>query len=59
MDFGLYFFHNADKLVKLGRGPIITYQNSEHHLEARWWNCVFNKAQDYLGIPQGTIGPPY
>ena len=21
MDFGLYFFHNADKLVELGRGP--------------------------------------
>ena len=55
MDFGLYFFHNADKLVKLGRGPYYYLPKLEHHLEARWWNCVFNKAQDYLGIPQGTI----
>lgn len=55
MDFGLYFFHNAAKLVELGRGPYYYLPKLEHHLEARWWNCVFNKAQDYLGIPQGTI----
>ncbi|HEY4535752.1 MAG TPA: malate synthase A [Enteractinococcus sp.] len=55
MDFGLYFFHNAEKLVELGRGPYYYLPKLEHHLEARWWNCVFNKAQDYLGIPQGTI----
>ena len=55
MDFGLYFFHNAFKLVELGRGPYYYLPKLEHHLEARWWNCVFNKAQDYLGIPQGTI----
>ena len=55
MDFGLYFFHNATKLVELGRGPYYYLPKLEHHLEARWWNCVFNKAQDYLGIPQGTI----
>lgn len=55
MDFGLYFFHNADKLVELGRGPYYYLPKLEHHLEARWWNCVFNKAQDYLGVPQGTI----
>ncbi|HIW47318.1 MAG TPA: malate synthase A [Candidatus Yaniella excrementigallinarum] len=55
MDFGLYFFHNAEKLVELGRGPYYYLPKLEHHLEARWWNCVFNKAQDYLGIPQGTV----
>ncbi|GAA4480126.1 malate synthase A [Enteractinococcus fodinae] len=55
MDFGLYFFHNGDKLVELGRGPYYYLPKLEHHLEARWWNCVFNKAQDYMGIPQGTI----
>ncbi|GAA4113588.1 malate synthase A [Enteractinococcus coprophilus] len=55
MDFGLYFFHNGAKLVELGRGPYYYLPKLEHHLEARWWNCVFNKAQDYMGIPQGTI----
>jgi malate synthase len=27
----------------------------EHYKEARWWNDVFVFAQNYLGIPQGTI----
>ena len=27
----------------------------ESHLEARLWNDAFNIAQDYLGIPRGTI----
>src|SRR5699024_637965 len=51
----LYFFHNAEELVELGRGPYYCPPKLEHHLEARWWHCVLNKAQDYLGIPQGTI----
>lgn len=55
MDFGLYFFHNASKLVTLGRGPYYYLPKLEHHLEARWWNNVFIKTQDYMGIPQGTI----
>ena len=27
----------------------------ESHLEARLWNDAFIIAQDYLGIPRGTI----
>ena len=27
----------------------------ESHLEARLWNDVFNLAQDYIGLPRGTI----
>jgi malate synthase len=27
----------------------------EHHLEARLWNEIFVRAQDLLGIPQGSI----
>ena len=27
----------------------------EHHLEARLWNDVFKLAQDYIGMPRGTI----
>src|SRR5699024_8353378 len=55
MDFGLYFFHNAEKLVEHDRGPYYYIPKLEHHLEARWWNCVYNKAQYYLCIPQGTV----
>ncbi|MGO1699529.1 MAG: malate synthase, partial [Micrococcaceae bacterium] len=55
MDFGLYLFHNAQELIARGRGPYFYLPKLEHNLEARWWNCVFVAAQDYLDIPQGTI----
>jgi malate synthase len=54
-DFGLYFFHNAERLVKKGSGPYFYLAKLEGHLEARLWNDVFNFAQDDLGIPRGTI----
>lgn len=55
VDFGLYFFHNADELIRRGHGPYFYLPKLESHLEARLWNCVFVAAQDELGIPQGTI----
>src|SRR5258706_589828 len=54
-DFGLYFFHNAAKLVEKGTGPYFYLPKLESHLEARLWNDVFVFAQDYIGIPRGTI----
>ncbi|MFZ7127926.1 MAG: malate synthase A [Desulfobacterales bacterium] len=54
-DFGLYFFHNARRLMEKGTGPYFYLPKLENHLEARLWNDVFNKAQDLLGIPRGTI----
>ncbi|MFF9376425.1 malate synthase A [Streptomyces griseoluteus] len=55
VDFGLYFFHNAARLLELGRGPYFYLPKTESHLEARLWNDVFVFAQDHLGIPQGTV----
>ncbi|MGW5036274.1 malate synthase A [Streptomyces nigra] len=55
VDFGLYFFHNAQRLLDLGKGPYFYLPKTESHLEARLWNDVFVFAQDYLGIPQGTV----
>jgi len=54
-DFGLYFFHNAKRLLDRGAGPFFYLPKLESHLEARLWNDVFNQAQDALGIPRGTI----
>lgn len=54
-DFGLFFFHNAKKLIQNGTGPYFYLPKMESHLEARLWNEVFNFAQDRLGIPRGTI----
>ncbi|CAL9634843.1 malate synthase A [Streptomyces sp. enrichment culture] len=55
VDFGLYFFHNAQRLLDLGKGPYFYLPKTESHLEARLWNEVFAFAQDYVGIPQGTV----
>ncbi|MDM7991584.1 malate synthase A [Arthrobacter sp. zg-Y877] len=55
VDFGLYFFHNAQRLISQGRGPYFYLPKIENHLEARLWNDIFVLAQDLLGIPQGTI----
>ncbi|MYU26086.1 malate synthase A [Streptomyces sp. SID8352] len=55
VDFGLYFFHNAKRLLELGKGPYFYLPKTESHLEARLWNDVFVFAQDHLGIPQGTV----
>ena len=54
-DFGLYFFHNAKRLMANGTGPYFYLPKMESHLEARLWNDVFCLAQDELGIPRGTI----
>ncbi len=54
-DFGLYFFHNARKLIEKGTGPYFYLPKLESHLEARLWNDVFQMAQDELKIPRGTI----
>ncbi|MFF1692667.1 malate synthase A [Streptomyces sp. NPDC058257] len=55
VDFGLYFFHNAKRLIELGKGPYFYLPKTESYLEARLWNDIFVFAQDYVGVPQGTV----
>ncbi|GAA6527791.1 malate synthase A [Intrasporangium sp. DVR] len=55
VDFGLYFFHCAQRQLDAGKGPYFYLPKMESHLEARLWNDVFVRAQERLGIPQGTI----
>lgn len=54
-DFGLYMFHCAKLAIAAGSGPYFYLPKMESHLEARLWNEVIIFAQDYLGIPQGTV----
>ena len=54
-DFGLFFFHNAKAQIAAGSGPYFYLPKLESHEEARLWNDVFVRAQDALGVPQGTI----
>ena len=55
VDFGLYFFHNAKTLIEKGRGPYFYLPKMESHREARLWADVFAYAEEYVGIPHGTI----
>jgi malate synthase len=55
VDFGLYFFHNARRLLDLGKGPYFYLPKTESHLEARLWNDIFVFAQDHVGVPQGSV----
>ncbi|TRW44193.1 malate synthase A [Georgenia yuyongxinii] len=55
VDFGLYFFHNAEELLRRGAGPYFYLAKLENHVEARLWNDVFTFAEDYLGLERGTI----
>src|SRR6516162_8991962 len=54
-DFGLFFFHNAKEQIARGTGPYFYLPKLESHQEARLWNDVFVFAQEYIGIPKGTI----
>ena len=55
VDFGLYFFHNAQALIDAGRGPYFYIAKLESSEEARLWNDVFSFSEEYIGIPHGTI----
>jgi malate synthase len=55
VDFGLYFFHCAQRQIDAGKGPYFYLPKMESHLEARLWNDVFVRAQERLGIPRGSI----
>jgi malate synthase len=54
-DFGLYLFHNANRLLGRGSGPYLYLPKLESHLEARLWNDVFDFAEDELDLPRGSI----
>lgn len=55
LDFGLFFFHNAEVLRQRGSGAYFYLPKLQSHLEARLWNDVFVFSQRYLGLPHGSI----
>ena len=54
-DFALYMAACAQRQLDKGKGPYFYLPKLEVHREARLWNDAFNIAQDFLGIPRGTI----
>jgi len=55
LDFGLYFFHNAQERLKRGTGPYFYIPKLESHEEAQLWADVFAFSEEYVGIPHGSI----
>src|SRR6201993_1732555 len=54
-DFALYMVASAQKQLDKGKGPYFYLAKTESHHEAQLWNDAFTIAQDFLGIPRGTI----
>jgi len=54
-DFGLYLLRNHERLAAAATGPYFYLPKLESHREAALWNRVFERAQDELGIPRGTV----
>jgi malate synthase len=54
-DFAVYLFHNHAALLAKGTGPYYYVPKLESSAEAALWNDVFVAAQQYLGLPIGTI----
>jgi malate synthase len=54
-DFAMYFFHNARYRALHDSGVYLYLPKLQHYLEARLWNEVFVRAQEYLDIPQGSV----
>ncbi|MGH3445744.1 MAG: malate synthase A, partial [Nocardioidaceae bacterium] len=55
VDFALYLTACGQRQIDRGFGPYFYLPKMESHLEARMWNDAFNLAQDFLGMPRGTI----
>ena len=55
VDFALYLATCGQRQIDAGLGPYFYLPKMESHLEARLWNDAFDLAQDFLGIPRGTI----
>jgi malate synthase len=55
VDFGLYVFHNTQTMLQMELQLYFYLPKLEHYLEARWWNKVFEFAQEYLEVPNGTF----
>jgi malate synthase len=55
VDFGLFAFHCAKRLLDRDLGVYLYLPKLEHHLEARLWNDVFAFTEEHLALPGGSI----
>lgn len=53
-DFGLFFYHNAKKLIEQGYSPYFYLPYVTNDIEVKFWNEIFNFAEEQLGLPKGV-----
>jgi malate synthase len=54
-DFGLFFYHNAQRLVFRGKRPCFYLPEMENQLAARLWSEVFQRAERDRNLVPGSI----
>ncbi len=54
VDFGLFFFHNAKKLLDKGFAPCFYLPKLESYHEAKLWADIFDWAEKRIGLPHGV-----
>jgi malate synthase len=55
LDFGLYFYHNANERVRRGTGAYFYLPKLENHHEAQLWADIFAFSEKALGMKPRTI----
>jgi malate synthase len=55
VDFGIYFYLNAKKLIANGVGPYFYLPKLESYEEAQLWADIFAFSEETLGLDTGTI----
>ncbi len=55
IDFGLYFFNNAQALIAKKSAPYFYIPKLESHKESACWNDIFKFSENYLDIMEGAI----
>ena len=55
LDLALSTFHTAKRLMHQGKTPKYYVPKVEHYLEARWWDTLFSRLEDELGIPRSSL----
>ena len=55
VDFGLHIHRNARRLLAEGRAPFVSLPDTESEEELQIWQMLFVRAEQLLGLPNGTI----
>jgi malate synthase len=55
LDLATCFFHTASLYLSQKLTPKYYIPKCEHHLEARWWNDVFNELEKKMRLPTPTL----